>query len=372
MKKVDAKQIKEQGKLYGRTYMDETDKVLYFNWTCGGVEIEFTGTCLMADLIAWPDTRIEHIPGQTFGAIEDKAVSDWPWIGVVLDDEEELRQKILVDQPKKTVVLFASEKEEQHRIRIVKLNENFRTALGIQAFKMEGELRQRGEAKSRRKIEFIGDSITCGFGNMATEGNREFYTADENGWMTHGAITARKLDMDASFVSVSGITVARQGEIPAPYVMEELYPYTDRMIQDKLKQNKNYEPWNFKENQPDYIVLNLGTNDATGVMASDRPAAEEKAFEESYYRFIKTIRKLNGEKPRLICAMGSIDYYLFDRILQAVARVKKETGDNNIFCMKYTKMLTMGLDVGACFHPSVSRQAKMAEELTQFIRSLES
>lgn len=101
MKKVDAKQIKEQGKLYGRTYMDETDKVLYFNWTCGGVEIEFTGTCLMADLIAWPDTRIEHIPGQTFGAIEDKAVSDWPWIGVVLDDEEELRQKILVDQPKK-------------------------------------------------------------------------------------------------------------------------------------------------------------------------------------------------------------------------------------------------------------------------------
>lgn len=49
-------------------------------------------------------------------------------------------------------------------------------------------------------------------------------------------------------------------------------------------------------------------------------------------------------------------------------RLKKETGDRFIYTMKYTKMLSMGLDVGACFHPSRSKQEKMAQELVRFIR----
>lgn len=368
MKRVEAESIERQSRLYGRTYMDRENNILYFNWTCGGIEVDFVGTCLMAELIAWPDTRMEHVQGETFGVVDERPVSDWPWIGVVLDGSQDLKQKILIDQQEKTVVLFASEKAEHHKIRIVKLNENFRTALGIQAFRMEGELQEGFQEERRRKIEFIGDSITCGFGNMATEGNREFYTADENGWLTHGAIAARKLDMDASFISVSGITVARQDGMPAPYVMEELYPYTDRIIQDKLKQNEKYRKWDFEANRPDYIVLNLGTNDATGVMASGRPEAEEKNFEKNYYLFIKAIRELNGKEPKLICAMGSIDYYLYDNIRNVVDKFRKETGDSHIFSLKYTKMLTMGIDVGACFHPSASRQAKMAEELVQFIQ----
>ena len=370
MRRIDAGEIAEKMKLYGRTYLDRSADVLYFNWTCGGFEVEFFGSCVSAEFCALPDRRMERFPGDTVGTVQNRSVPDWPWIAVILDDEEEPEQKIMIDQKEKQVILFSAARKERHRLRVIKLNENYRTAIGIHALTVAGELLEVSEDR-RRRIEFIGDSITCGFGNLATDGNREFFTAEENGWLTHGAIAARKLHLKPSFISLSGITVARQGDLPVPYAMMELYPYTDRIIQDKLEQNETYEVWNFEKNLPDFIVLNLGTNDSTGVLYAGDPAAAEEAFEENYYQFIKMIRTLNGTAPKLICALGSVDYYLYDRIQKAVERWKRETADPNIYCMKYTKMLMMGLDVGACFHPSVHRQARMADELTAFIQVLE-
>lgn len=379
MNRLVVNQIVKQCKLHGRTYMDPEDGILYFNWTCGGLEAKFSGTCLVAEFCALPDSRIGHITDnrsesieKVAGSIEEKAVQDWPWIAVIVDGAEEPYQKILLDQPEKKVILFSDENAGCHRIRIVKLNENYRTAVGIRALLMDGVLQECGkEYEERKKIEFIGDSITCGFGNMAVDGTREFYTAEENGWLTHGAIAARMLNMDAAFISVSGITVTRYNNMPAPYVMEELYPYKDRIMQDKLGRSEHYELWDFERNPSDYIVLNLGTNDSTVVMLSGDPAVEEAVFEENYIRFIRTVRELNGPRPWLICALGCIDYYLYDTIQRAVEKIRHKTGDQRIFCMKYTKMLTMGPDVGAGFHPSAYRQEKMAEELVNFIRKLE-
>lgn len=374
MNRYDVSQIKKQCKLYGRTYTDLENGILYFNWTCGGVEAEFYGTYLAAEFNILPDSRIENAAGDKqgdFDRMEEKDILDWPWIAVIADGAKEPYQKILLDRPIKKVILFFDELQECHRIRIVKLNENYRTSIGIRALFSDGVLQEHSEKyRKRKKIEFIGDSITCGFGNMATDGNREFYTTDENGWRTHGSIAAERLNMDASFISVSGITVARRMDIAAPYVMEELYPYTDRIIQDRLGGKEGYELWDFKNNPQDYVVINLGTNDSTIVMLSDNPTAEADAFEEDYTRLLRTIRKLNGLQTRIICALGCIDYYLYDKIQSAVKKLQNETGDQRIYCMKYTKMLNIGPDVGACFHPSAYRQEKMAGELVRFIKKL--
>lgn len=373
METMYGRKIREHVKLCGRTYMDKED-TLYFDWTCAGMEFQFQGSCLMARFRVMPEMVVRQIPGETPGTTQTKEEEDWPWIAVFLDGGETPYHKFPLDREELTAVIFESDKEETHRIRIVKLTECFRSAVGISQLKMEGKVWPA--PKAAKRIEYIGDSITCGFGNDTNEGNRDFYSGEENGWMTYAALTARKLEMDADFVSVSGITVAKTGDFPGPYAMNEIYPYTNRILQDKLARKRGeekarYEVWDFAGHVPDYIVLNLGTNDSTQVgLSGDIQRAEEK-FEEDYYHFLEMIRKYNGYGPKLICTLGSIDFYLYDRILHAAERFRREKKDENIFCFKFTKMLMMGADVGACFHPSIRRHEKMAKELTAFIQELE-
>lgn len=367
MKKFGAEEILERAELYGRTFVDENKEKLYFNWSLSGFEVDFCVTCLEAELECLPDSRPEDVPAE--GIMEKKTVmvEDWPWIQVVLDGEETPYQKLLLDRKSKRVVLFSSDKVEHHRIRVVKLTENFRTAVAVHSLICDGEL-SKPELRNRPTIEFIGDSITCGFGNLATDGNRLFFTADEDAWLTHGAIAARKLDWKPSFVSISGFTLTKYEGCPFPHGMEDLYPYTDLITQEKLGVTENFKSWDFAKHPTDYLVLNIGTNDATFVMLSEEPEKTEQLFEEKYRNFLKLLRQLNGSETKIVCALGSIDYYLYDRICSAVEKYRKETQDLKVYTMKYTKMLSMGLDVGSCFHPSKSRQEKMAEELVKFLK----
>lgn len=361
-------------KLYGRTYLDEESDTLYFNWTCSGMEFQFRGTYLAACFHVLPGVQTKQVPGETPGSVKTEETSDWPWLAVFVDGSAIPYRKLPLDREEVTVTIFHSEVEETHSIRFVKLTECFRAAVGVSSFIAEGDF-LRWTEKECKRIEFIGDSITCGFGNETNDGNRDFYAAEENGWMTHGAITARNMGMDVSFVCVSGISVGKINDLPASYVMNDLYPYTDRLLEDKLaakrgQRKESYKLWSFAEHVSDIIVLNLGTNDATQIEFSADISEAEGTFRKNYYEFIKMIREYNGKHPQIICALGSIDYYLYDTIRRVVEQYKQENDDSRISCFKYTKMLMKGADVGASFHPSVHRHEIMARELTAFIRNL--
>lgn len=205
MKRLPIWEIMDRMQAYGRTFYDEQDGVLYSNYTCGAFEVDFTGTLLAASFCAIPDTSPS--PRAAFPGQDPIPREDWPWISIFLDGADVPTRTICVHD-REDIVLFFSEKAETHRIKIVKLTENFRTALGISAFTAEGTL-NIFQRESHEVIEFIGDSITCGFGNSASDVSHEFEASEENGWLTHGAIAARALELEPRFVSVSGISVAK-------------------------------------------------------------------------------------------------------------------------------------------------------------------
>ena len=358
---------------YGRTYFDGTDDVLYFNYTCGGFEVDFRGKVLAAVFSAIADTTVPPrplLPGQ-----QPPVREDWPWIAVFVDDSDEPARTMRV-RDGETIPLFFSPEEEHHRIRVVKLTENLRTALGLRSLWMDGSL-EKPVCAPRPVIEFVGDSITCGFGNATPDVSHEFEAAEENGWMSHGAIAARMLGFESRFVSVSGISVAVRPGMPSQYGMLDLYPYADRILQDRLAQARNlpapeYLPYDFKARPAQYVVLNLGTNDASQVYFSpdeEKPRALQ-AFEDNYRRLVETIRTLNGPDTVIVCALGCMDYYLYDNIRDVLTRYRADTGDEKIHLLKYHKMMNMAPDTGACFHPSISRQKKMAAQLADFLRGL--
>ena len=193
--------------------------------------------------------------------------------------------------------------------------------------------------------------------------------------MTHGAIAARMLDLEPRFISVSGISVENPVPMPGFYCMRDLYPYTDRILEDRLAQQRGktiseYQPFDFGAAPAKYVVLNLGTNDANQIYFRQDKAQAELDFENNYYRFLSEIRKYNGPDTVILCALGCMDYYLWDKICKVVDKLCRETGDTNIVTLKYNKMMNVGPDVGGCLHPAIYRHKLMAEDLAARIQSL--
>ena len=347
--------------LHGRTVWDEEKQALFCNWTCSGFTVRFTGTYLKAKLTVLAD-QIPAMPG--FPPNPDY----YPHIGVVADGETlENRQDILADG---WYDLWQGETGE-HTVRLVKVSENSRGKLGILALECDGQILPAPQ-NTKPTMEIIGDSITCGFGDESRDNSPEFLCSEENGWMTYGAIAARELGCEWSQICVSGISASQPEHpmFPMPG-MNEIYHLTDQLYDER----RGVEPakWDFENHHTDIVVLNLGTNDVNPIRFSqsfDHIGDMEAWFQRRYREFVAEIRRLNGPDTLIVCTLGSMDYYLYDRIQAAVEEYKQESGDENIATFKFIGINMMTEGFGAMAHPSAKTQARMGRELAFHLRNL--
>jgi lysophospholipase L1-like esterase len=295
----------------------------------------------------------------------------WPYAAVFVDGKEEPEQYFEIRGTAKQYIIFSCNSEETHTITIRKMTENPKGKLSISRFYTDGIIEKIEEGTKKLSIEFIGDSITCGFGNLSCEKDRLFYSADENGWLSHAAVAARKLEAEFSIISYSGISITKGIGNMEWYCssMPELYPYTDRLIEEHYGKQASYEEWDFNQSKPDVIVLNLGTNDATVIDFNGDNIRGIQKFEEDYYQFLRMIREKNGPEPWIICTLGSMDYYLYDNILKVAELFATENKDTRIRCFKYGRIrITDGY--GACGHPNIKTQLRMGNEIAEYISEL--
>ncbi len=347
---------------YGRTVMDETNNCLRCDWTASGIGLDFEGDYLSALLTAEKGEEILGLPDDPNAPRRDL----WPWVGVFLDDMDQPIRRFPVSGKMETWLLIRTDTVQRHRFRIMKLTENVKTYFGIRAMHHSG-IFHPCERKPRKRIELIGDSITCGYGDLCPDRDRGFWSDEEDGWNAHGGIAARLLDLEPSFVSVSGITVTAYESFPLPYAMNQIYAWTDRPGQEQVGQEP--EKWNFAARPSDYVVLNLGTNDCFALLFSEDFEKARERFVREYRAFLEEIRRLNGPDARIICALGSMNYYLYPEIEQAVGEYRRATGDERIYTFRYQPMAPLD-GFGAMGHPSLATQRKMGGELAEFIRTL--
>ena len=347
---------------YGRTVMDEQNQCLRCDWTNSGIELDFEGDYLSAILTAESGEEIEGLPNDPNAPRRPL----WPWVGVFLNDMDQPIRRFQVSGKMETWLLIRSDSAQRNRIRIMKISENLKTYFGIKAMHYSGEFHPC-QRKPRKRIEFIGDSITCGYGNLCPDRDRGFWSDEEDGWNAHGAIAARALDMEASFISISGITLTDYPFFPMPYAMNQVYAWTDRPGQERVGQTP--VKWDFTSRPSDYIVLNLGTNDSFAMLFQDGYEQAREKFTRDYAAFLRELRRLNGPETHIICALGSMNYYLYPEIEQAVREHVRSTGDQRMHTFRYRPMSPMD-GFGAAGHPSLATQRKMAQELKDFIQSL--
>lgn len=347
---------------YGRTFQEPEEDILYFNWSGSTVEFMFSGTQLTVTFRAECGYEVEGLPDDPNAPKRPT----WPWVGVFLDDMLVPARKFQVSSCTETWLLHQSAVSETHRVRLTKLTENGKTFLGLSAFTAEGVFLPIRK-QPRKRMEIVGDSITCGYGNLVKDPDRRFFSADEDNWQAYGPMAARKLGMEYSCISISGITAVKHPGWHSAYAMCELYGYTDRVQQEKL--NMAPQLWDFEKEHNDYVVVNLGTNDCYAILFCPE-AGELEKFSDAYTAFLTEIRRVNGADTQIICALGPMNYYLFHDIAEAVRRYCQRTGDKRVHVLRLCPMHPFD-GIGADGHPSLDTHEKMAQELACFIRSLE-
>ncbi|HVU04616.1 MAG TPA: SGNH/GDSL hydrolase family protein [Polyangiaceae bacterium] len=207
-------------------------------------------------------------------------------------------------------------------------------------------------APKRHRIEVVGDSITCGYGN---EGRNPCpFTYDtENDYAAYGSVAARALDADLHTECWSGKGVSRNIDGTTSELMPELF--TRVIATDPASR------WDFSW-IPEAVVVNLGTND----FARGDPG---RPYVTAYAAFVESLRErypdafvflvigpmLSGEK--LAAARGYLD---------EIVAARKAAGDARIVhVLVETQSEANG--IGCDYHPSEKTHALMGEVVASAI-----
>ena len=208
-------------------------------------------------------------------------------------------------------------------------------------------------SKPSRKIECIGNSITCGTGSDISEipCGKGVWQDQHNAWLSYGAITARSLKAQFHLSSVSGI-----GLMHSCCNMNVIMP----QVFDKISMRNDTIAWNFNNYIPDVVTVCLGQND--GIQDSIK-------FTDNYIAFLQRLRTYYP-KATLICIsspMADEALRMFMKnTLTAVAQKMKKEGDKNIFTYIFSKQYHNGCDS----HPDIAEHQEIASLLTAEIRRI--
>ncbi|MBI2390724.1 MAG: SGNH/GDSL hydrolase family protein [Deltaproteobacteria bacterium] len=236
-----------------------------------------------------------------------------------------------------------------HELVVWRRSEAFFGVVTYEGFEFDGALLPPAPPPARR-VEIVGDSITCGYGNEDTE-PCPFSAATENHYLTYGAIAARAVKADLVTTCWSGLGMYRNYDATTAGAMPERWLRT-------LPQTTG-STWDFSRYVPHVVVINLGTND----FAKGDPGT---AFRTAYLAFARTVRKAYPDAHLLaiVPVAGAKKY------IDAVVATLVGEGDKKIASFSLSAIASSD-GWGCDYHPSLATHAKWGAELaTQLVAKL--
>lgn len=200
-----------------------------------------------------------------------------------------------------------------------------------------------------RLIEIVGDSISCGYGDLGPDQYCPFSYETESHFDSYGAVAARSLGAELSTIAISGHGVIRNYDGAMTDLLPVAYQRTITMVPSRA--------WNF-EREPDVIVINLGTND----FAKGDPGL---AFEDEYFRFLADLRDQHPDAFLLGTLGPMLQGANLDQAriyIQSALESMTDLGDQNIGFLEYSTQGTG--ELGCDWHPNTQKHAGMASDLS--------
>ncbi len=273
----------------------------------------------------------------------------------------------MIDSPEKTYNIISGSSEKDYNVKIVKLSESLSSSFAIKTIKVDNPDTISFVEKDGL-IEFIGDSITCGYGVDDEVKEHGFSTKTEDVTKTYAYKTAEALGYDYSMVSYSGYGVVsgvtsgdKNPDMTVPKYYDKLGHSNYATLGGQNPDEITFEA----KKSPDIIVINLGTNDST-YCGTD--SAKQNEFKQAYVDFIEQIRKKNPN-AKIVCTVGMMGGNLYPVIEKAVDEYKSKSNDKNIYSMEFD-VQSMSDGICADWHPSEKTHEKASKKLTAFIENI--
>jgi hypothetical protein len=206
--------------------------------------------------------------------------------------------------------------------------------------------------KPERKIEFIGNSITCGAGCDLSQVKCGMgkWQDQHNAYMAYGPITARSCNAQWHLSSYSGIGLIHSC-CGMAFTMPEVF--------DRINLTPGQPMWDFSRYVPDVVTICLGQND--GILDSS-------IFCQAYINFIVKIRSYypNVQIICLTSPMGNAELTaVLKRYLSAVVSEVNRLGDKKVTKFFFSRSFNNGCDN----HPDLKEHQLIAGELEPFIKA---
>lgn len=269
----------------------------------------------------------------------------------------------------------------------------------------------------QRRIEVIGDSITCGYGDKGQNATcpydikqRDVVGPDgnvvtdekgnplevrvpvtENQYIAYTSIVGRELDADVTTLCWSGkgvsINYRETGDDGKPLVdakstMVDLYErtvaYADPALTPPIPNN---DKWDFTKDapEPQVVLMNLGTNDFTRDEEQPRGVSDGidlAKFQSVYEAFVDHVRSLrpNAHIFLMVPPMVSDTFPLdnarkdFRASLDAIVAERQAKGDNKVYAMELVEQGTR-YGLGCDYHPNETVHQIMAEQVLGAVKS---
>jgi lysophospholipase L1-like esterase len=307
-----------------------------FAWSASTIAARFYGTKVSAKLKSFGDN----------------------YFLAVIDGKIAINSLKLGEGEEKTFVLASDLKEGEHEVSIVKRTEFYLGTAQFLGFNFgEGQILSPPKELGR-KIEIIGDSITCGFGNEAQNPEIEYDPKYDNAYLSYGAIAARELNAEHMIIGRSGFGLIRDFEGNKNNILPNVYSY--------ILPDKNIK-WEFDKFIPQIVVINLGTNDFNGSIPY------KNDFVSAYMNFINKVHE-NYKEAKIICSIGPIidgqslevtREYIKSNVVESL---QKQNNDW-IYFLEYKHQLENN-GYGISYHPSIKTHKLMAKQLSNFIKNI--
>lgn len=337
-------------KMLGRTHNE--NGILWLALSASGVEFTVKGTKCSVKIV-----------GDSMIASEDNQAR----FAAYVDGERVVDE--MITQSEVTYDVFSYEEEKEVTVRLMKVSEAANSILGIDEITVTSSEDIAPTPEKELKIEFIGDSITCGYGVDDENRNHHFSTKTEDATKAYAYKTAELLDADYSLVSYSGHGIISGYTTQGKKVTAQQLPNKyECFAMSSGSGSDGFIPvsvdWDFSRFVPDIIVINLGTND-NSYTGKDEELMKE--YSDSYTKFIKKVRKNNAD-AHIICALGVMGAELYDAMCTAAENYIAETGDTNVSTLRLSSQ-DGSTGFAADWHPTAATHDIAASELADYINA---
>jgi lysophospholipase L1-like esterase len=322
--------------LNGRFQLNATSGVATCDWSGATIEFTVTGTTSVMALLDGSSQWAVILDGQFFSVVQ-------------------------AHNPPAHGVRIASglDKRSPHTLRLVKMNEGMCGPVSFAGVVLDDSLAKLlpSPPLPTRKLAFLGDSITCGYGVLGTAPCPGYncgappnatvnHTNWESAYWSYASVLGRKFKADAQNVCRSGAGFAH-GWDKHPPPSDNLDQLFSRILSSDPNSIMDPSSW-----VPDAVVINVGTNDM-GIPHN----STSSIWVQTYLTFLRKWRKI---WPDTVFFLGCFPMLNNPGDDPALVLVAEAFADNKTHLLSFDQ-LHANYGRGCYGHPNVTGHALMAQ-----------